>query len=257
MFMPREAPTGHFVIATLAAVSSLALPGSAQDEPALHNACEADPLGLSLVQLGITDPHDPGKLDHIGHSIAAGGDFNDDGFKDIVLGGYTRSVEGEFAVTPVVVFLGTGNSPPFSPTNPAFKYRLTIRGGATFDLFGFSVAFIGDISGDGIDELVVGAPRFDVGTSLADAGRVSIIFGYDNDDLDPDDPYEIVLASDVQDVVIDGQVAGGWFGASVATARDANGEFLKDLIIGAPGGGPVFTGLLKGSMYQVGRPRWR
>ena len=214
-------------------------------QPTLHNGCDADE---ALLQEDVE--FDPGNLDHIGQSIAIG-DFNDDGIKDIVMGGYTRSSEVSPAITPVVVFLGTGNSPPFNVTNPAFRHRLTIHGG-DFDLFGFAVAFIGDLNDDECDELVVGSPRFD-GTGLQNSGRVSIFFG--RPDLEAiDDPPVFTTAALAQDLAFDGAVDNGWFGASLGTARGSSGSYLKDLLIGAPGGGPVETSPVKGSVYQLELP---
>jgi hypothetical protein len=129
----------------------------------------------------------------MGQSIAVGGYFNDDEFPDIAMGGYARSSAGPTHITPVVVFLGTGGS-------PAFRHRLTVRGTATFDAFGFSIAFIGDLNGDDCNELVVGAPRYD-GMAGVDSGRVSIIFGEPL--LDPDDSFnelqDVVEVTEVQD----------------------------------------------------------
>jgi hypothetical protein len=193
-------------------------------------------------------------LDHMGQAIAVG-DFNHDGFKDIVLGGYNRppSGEGPFA-TKAVVVLGTG----YSPTSglPLFRHRLTIKGPQNLDLTGFSLAFIGDISGDHCEELVVGIPRFD-GPGMHDSGRVSIING---DPLlianppDPDPGPATVSVSDAQDLTFDGTIDEGWFGASLATAQNSSGAFLKDLLVGAPGNGPVDTTSMRGSVYLYASP---
>lgn len=213
----------------------------------LHNGCDADQ---------ILDQADPDHLDHMGQSISIGGDFNGDGFKDIAMGGYTRSSGGTTQDTRAFVFLGTGNSAPFNGSNPAFRHRLTINGPDTFDLFGFSVAFIGDMNDDGCDELVVGSPRFD-GPGLTDSGRVSIIFG--DEDLDPavttyDPQTDDVEVENVQDLTFNGPEDNEWFGAAVATAQDGSGNYLKDLLIGAPGGGPVNSTSIKGRVYQVESP---
>jgi hypothetical protein len=215
-------------------------------------ACEADE---------ILDQSDPAQEEHMGQSIAVGGDFNGDGKKDIVMGGYKRLQAGAGdPVSRVFVFLGTGNS--VTSGQPLFRHRLTITGEGNqgvsghLDMFGFSVAFIGDMNNDGCDELVVGSPRHN-GDELTESGRVSIFLGsdaLDETDATFDPETDEVLAVDERDLSFDGTVDGGWFGAAVATAQDSNGAFLRDLLIGAPGNGPVETSDINGTVYQVESP---
>jgi hypothetical protein len=148
------------VLATAVAIAvTFAAPLPAQ---VLHNGCESDQT--LLVETGYED------LDHMGQSIAVG-DFNHDGIKDVVMGGYNRPPTGEGDFQQMAaIFLGTGLS------QPRFRHRLTIRSVEDMDLLGFSLAFIGDINGDGCDELVVGIPRHD-GAGMHDSGRVSIFLG--------------------------------------------------------------------------------
>jgi uncharacterized protein (TIGR03437 family) len=90
------------------------------------------------------------------------------------------------------------------------------KGGA----LGSSVA-IGDLDGDGIDDLVAGAP------SDNSVGQVHIFFGRFN-------PKETIdLAKRAADVTIRGEASDDRFGSSVAIG-DINGDGKADLIIGAP-----------------------
>lgn len=179
------------------------------------------------------------------------------------MGGYDRLKNGSSVtqgegnpVTRVFVFLGTGNSP--GSGLPLFKHRITITGqgdvwvvgqqGHT-DLFGYSVAFLGGGVGHP-DSLVVGAPAYN-GLAGTEAGRVWIFPG--STDLQVSEAQAAVNAEEWPDcVILDGPEALGWFGKSIATAQDSSGEFLRDLLIGAPGKGPVeATGATKGWVYQV------
>lgn len=204
--------------------------------------CNADQL---LMQ------EEPATSDHMGQSIAVGGDFNGDGFRDIVMGGYKRNPAA--GMTRVFVFLGTGSSPSGSPlSEPIFRHVLTINGLADHDLFGFAVAFVGDLNGDDCDELAVGAPRYDA-PGLTDSGRVWIFFG--RPDLESDDEYADVDGTAAEHLSFDGRVDGEWYGTSLATPQDGSGNYLKDLLVGAPGNGPVDDeDAVVGAVYQIETP---
>ncbi|HKQ76053.1 MAG TPA: Ig-like domain-containing protein [Blastocatellia bacterium] len=91
-----------------------------------------------------------------------------------------------------------------------------LRGGGA----GSSVA-VGDLDGDGIDDLAIGAP-LDNG-----AGQVHVFLGRAN-------PKGVVdLAIRPADVTIRGEASGDLFGSSLAIG-DINGDRKADLIIGAP-----------------------
>ena len=93
--------------------------------------------------------------------------------------------------------------------------------------FGMEVAAVGDLNGDGFDEMFVGAPGF-----LSDTiGRGFVYSGADQSLL----------------FTITGEVNGDMFGAGAAGA-DFNGDGFSDLLVSAPdhsgltqGGGRVYV----------------
>ncbi len=129
-------------------------------------------------------------------------DFNGDGYYDLIVGepGWNR----------VWVFFG---GPGFD-TVP----DLVLTGVAGSD-FGTSVVALGDINGDGFDDLAIGAPRDNSGG--ASAGRVFVFFG---DTLPPSTPA----------ITLTGRNPGGRFGYALA-GGDVNGDGTPDLLVGAPG----------------------
>ena len=88
----------------------------------------------------------------------------------------------------------------------------------TGDVFGCSVAWVGDVNEDGHDDFLIGAFRY---PEIASHGRAYLYFG--GPALD-----------DVPDLVIPAPPGNvGWFGVSVASAGDFNGDTHPDLIVGA------------------------
>jgi FG-GAP repeat/FG-GAP-like repeat len=112
----------------------------------------------------------------------------------------------------------------FAPTRAGADPSLTSRilidpvGENNADFFGTSVAWVGDVNGDGYDDLLIGAFRY---PEIGSLGKAYLYFGGPAIDL-------------VADLVISPPAGGsGWFGASVASAGDFNGDDYPDFIIGA------------------------
>ena len=114
-----------------------------------------------------------------------------------------------------------------------------------FSEFGTSLA-VGDINGDGIDDLVVGAPK----ESSIDSqnGAVYIFYGYGGLFVDGD------LTANQADAVIIGTGLIDWFGYDVAVA-DVDGDGLDDIFASAPFADTAFSNagavyLIEGGQHQ-------
>ncbi len=99
---------------------------------------------------------------------------------------------------------------------------LVIDGPLAEALFGFAVARVGDLDGDGWDDFAVGAPGYNL--TGADDGQVRIYRG---------GPALDGTADWILDGVDTGY-QGGRFGFSVSAAGDLDGDGRDDLIVGAP-----------------------
>jgi hypothetical protein len=103
-----------------------------------------------------------------------------------------------------------------------------INGQSADDYSGYSVSAAGDVNGDGLADLIVGAPEA-FPAAGRDAGRSYVVFGKATTgavDLS-------AIAGGTGGFVINGQCARDESGFSVSAAGDVNGDGLADLIVGA------------------------
>ena len=109
---------------------------------------------------------------------------------------------------------------------------VTFNGALASDKSGYSVSGVGDVNGDGLDNIVIGA----IGASpngKTQAGMSYVIFG--SPTLGSVGTTELSNLTSPMGVVINGAFAGDCSGISVSGAGDVNGDGLEDLVIGASG----------------------
>ena len=165
--------------------------------------------------------------DVYGRAVASA-DIDGDGLDDVFIGAPAGGQVGGGASTEGRIhgFLGSQLTAPGLPStfDPGEAF-VTIVGEAAFDGAGTSIASLGDIDGDGRDELVIGAPGHD--GAGQNAGRVYLVGGVN---LAAGGTYALSGAARRWD-----GAAGEEAGTSVSAGSDATGDGIADVLIGAPG----------------------
>ncbi|MEH1864684.1 MAG: integrin alpha, partial [Nostoc sp.] len=184
-------------------------------------------------------------FDFSGRSVSSAGDVNGDGIDDLIIGAAYANPNGFSSGQSYVVF---GNSIGFSATLNLSTLNGTngfaINGFNAFDFSGRSVSSAGDINGDGIDDLIIGAR--DADPNGTDSGQSYVVFG---NSTGFSATLNLSTLNGTNGFVLNGIAAGDASGYSVSSAGDINGDGIDDLIIGARGASP--NGLYSGQSYVV------
>jgi hypothetical protein len=145
-----------------------------------------------------------------GYSVATAGDVNGDGYSDVIVGApFYSSSKGK-----AYVFYG-------SSTGLSTTASWTQIGETNSDEFGYSVSTAGDVNGDGYSDVIVGAFNYTSGST--NQGKAYVYYG-GSTGLDTIASWTNL-----------GAHSGDYFGRSVATAGDINGDGYSDVIVGADG----------------------
>jgi len=191
--------------------------------------------------------------DGSGTSVSTAGDINGDGIADLIIGATGADPNGNrSAGASYVVFggsgVGSGGSLNLSAPNGSNSF--VINGIAFGDRSGTSVSTAGDINGDGIADLIIGAFRAAPNGNI-DAGASYVVFG--GGGVGSSGGINLSALNGRNGFVINGIAAGDYSGSSVSNAGDINGDGIADLIIGARGADPNGNSYTGASYVVFGR----
>lgn len=188
-------------------IDTSAAPGARLTPDSVWGRTDAGPGVPDSLQMtgGAATGVSPGG-DHLGFALGISGNVNGRGERRLLVGAYGHDSAGDNAGAVFVLSLA-GDTLRILPGEHAG------------DRFGASLAVPGDLNGDGVEDLAVGAPGSDLTDSTGpDAGRVYLISGLDGS----------IIRS------VKGPSNGKRFGQTLAALGDVDSDGISDLAVGQP-----------------------
>ena len=157
--------------------------------------------------------------EEFGHSVQAAGDYNQDGFDDLIIGRRLDSPGGLTYAGSVQILSGIDGT-----------VLQQWNGAAAGDEFGSAVAVLGDVDADGVDDFLIGANK--ASGSIANSGMAFVYSG----------------ATGAVLLQVEGEESWSRFGYFLESCPDLNGDGIPDFQVAAPSyyGGAVYS---RGAMY--------
>ncbi|MEM4263678.1 MAG: FG-GAP-like repeat-containing protein, partial [Candidatus Woesearchaeota archaeon] len=181
--------------------------------------------------------------EHFGQSLAIG-DLNNDTYNDLIIGA------DNYSVAPPPLLPRPGAAFVFYGPLASGTSLLDVNANVTFmgenhdDRAGFSLSSRKDASGDGIHDLLIGAPLYDSPSGTADVGKAYLIYG----DASLNGTINLNTGANASWY---GEAKDDYLGYSVLLSFEDNGT-IADAMIGAPG--QDYGGTNAGRIYFLYNP---
>lgn len=142
-----------------------------------------------------------------GKAVCIPGDLNGDSYDDFVVGAANDDYD---AHGRVYIYYG---GPHLDD-----QWDILLEGEEVFDNFGFSLSKVGDISNDGFDDVLIGAPMFhnNVPNKIYQGGKAYLVYG--NNNINLNNSIEFI-----------GDTNSYYYGKFISGLGDVNGDSINDL----------------------------